>query len=220
MGTSDLVIFDCDGVLVDSEIIGCRIEAECLAAAGFPITLAEILTDFVGMTSPAMYAALEERYQRRLAPEVEAEITTRVLDAFRTDLQPVAGIRDVLEGLGKPVCVASSSDPDRIRLSLELTHLLPFFEPHLYSATMVSRGKPAPDLFLYAAAEMGVSPKRSIVVEDSPAGVHAALAAQMQVIGLSAASHCDAAHAVRLRDAGASEVVGSTAELAEVLVSA
>ncbi len=217
MRSMDLVIFDCDGVLVDSEIIGCQIEAAYLAAAGFPISLAEILRDFVGRSSAAMNVAMEEKYGRSLPAGLEAEIKARILDAFRSELRPVAGIHNVLEGLAVSVCVASSSDSDRIRQSLELTKLAHFFEPHLFSATMVVRGKPAPDLFLHAASQMKVEPARCVVVEDSIPGVMAALAAHMPVIGLSAASHCDANHAVRLRAAGATEVVTSTSALAASL---
>ena len=217
MGPVDLVIFDCDGVLVDSEALGCGVQAECLTEAGFPISLSEILTEFVGKSDASMFAAVEARHGRRLPTDLKAEIKIRVLDSFRSALQLVAGIPEVLDGLDRPVCVASSSDPDRIRLCLELTKLLPYFEPHLFSATMVQAGKPAPDLFLHAAAEMGVAAGRCIVVEDSVPGVTAALAARMPVIGLSAASHCDANHAGRLRAVGATEVVTSTAALAASL---
>ena len=213
MGSADLVIFDCDGVLVDSEVIGCKIEAECLTEAGFPISLAEILRDFVGRSSGVMNAVIEERCGRSLPAGLEAGIKARVLDAFRSELRPVAGILNVLDGLAASVCVASSSDPERIRLSLELTKLSHFFERNLFSATMVVHGKPAPDLFLHAASQMKVEPARCVVVEDSAPGVKAAVAAHMPVIGLSAASHCDANHAVRLGEAGATEVVASTSAL-------
>ena len=218
--STDLIIFDCDGVLVDSELIGCQIEVDCLQAAGFPITLSTLLRDFVGTSNAAMYAALEARFGRPVPADLEDKMRDRVLAAFRSDLQPVDGIGKVVAGLKKPVCVASSSEPDRIRLSLELTGLLSFFEPHLFSSTMVQNGKPAPDLFLHAADRMGVAPTRCVVVEDSVAGVRAALAAEMSVVGLSAASHCDAAHGQRLRQAGAARVVTSTAALGEILQAA
>ena len=217
MASADLVIFDCDGVLVDSELIGCRIEVDCLQDAGFPITLSELLTDFVGKSTAAGNVMLEARFGRPVPAAVEEEMRSRITAAFRSELQPVPGMREMLESLGKPACVASSSEPGRIRLSLELTGLLSFFEPNLFSSTMVNHGKPAPDLFLHAASQMGVAPARCVVVEDSVAGVQAALAAGMSVVGLSAASHCDAAHGQRLRKAGAPQVVTSTAALGELL---
>ncbi len=216
---ADLVIFDCDGVLVDSEAIGCRIEAECLQAAGFPITVSELLEDFVGKSAATCYAIFAERFGRPVPPAVEDEMRARVAAAFRAELQPVPGIRGVLEGVGAPVCVASSSEPARIRMSLDVTGLLPFFEPHLYSATMVEHGKPAPDLFLHAAQQMGVDPQRCVVVEDSVFGIEAGLAAGMTVIGLSAASHCDTAYRERLHKAGPSCVVPTTEALGQALLT-
>ncbi len=217
MGPVELLIFDCDGVLVDSEVIGCRIEADLLTEAGFPITSDEIVREFVGTSNGSMYATLEQRYGRPVAADLSGRLRATILAAFESDLAPVPGITQVLTGLSKPMCVASSSEPERIRLCLELTKLLRYFEPHLFSATMVAHGKPAPDLFLYAARQMGVAPPRCVVVEDSVPGIAAARVAGMRVIGLAAAGHCGPGYADRLRDAGATGVASSSAELATML---
>ncbi len=221
LGSSiDLVIFDCDGVLVDSEIVACRIDAECLTAAGFPITPNEMLRDYAGVSVASMLAGIEQKHGKSLPLGFQTMLSARVHDAFQTALVAIAGINEVVAGLTKPICVASGSEPDRIRLSLRLTNLLHYFEPHIYSSTMVERGKPAPDLFIYAADRMGAPPERCLVVEDSMPGVTAARAANMTVFGLTAARHCPPDLADRLISAGASQVASNAGELAAMLVTA
>jgi HAD superfamily hydrolase (TIGR01509 family) len=199
-----LVIFDCDGVLIDSELIGCRAEAAELARAGIAITADEILARFTGIPASAMYATLEAELGRALPTDLEARIAARIRADFERELAPVSGIHAALERIACPVCVASSSDPTRLEHSLRLAGLLERFAPHIFSATMVRHGKPAPDLFLHAAQTMGVAPADCLVVEDSEAGVHAGIGAGMRVLGFTGGSHCGPDHAARLLAAGAS----------------
>ena len=138
---------------------------------------------------------------------------------FETDLLPMEGIEAALQALPFRRCVASSSAPARLHQSLSLTGLLRYFEPHIFSATQVARGKPAPDLFLFAAAAMAAAPEHCVVIEDSVAGVHASVAARIPVIGFSGGGHCRPGHAERLRDAGASAVCDDMRSL-PALVSA
>lgn len=213
----DLVIYDCDGVLVDSEIISCRVDAEAFTEAGFPTTVEYVARHYVGHSVKSMLADMEARHGKRFPSDFAETLLHRTQAAFEGALRPVPGIREVLDGNGGPKCVASSSRPERIRHSLALTDLLHHFEPHLFSAQMVSRGKPAPDLFLYAADRMATPSERCLVVEDSVAGVTAAVAAGMTVIGFTAASHCADDLADRLREAGAREVAPDAEALMSVL---
>jgi HAD superfamily hydrolase (TIGR01509 family) len=212
----DLTIFDCDGVLVDSEIVSFAVEAEALAELGAAVTARDLLGRFVGTSSAAMFATIARENGIRLPPDF-AERTARCLAAFDERLRPVAGIGELLAGLAGPRCVASSSDPPRIRHCLGLAGILHHFEPHIFSATQVRQGKPAPDLFLFAAERMGARPERCVVIEDSVAGVTAARAAGMTALGLTAGSHCIDGQADRLRRAGAAHVFASCPDLARHL---
>lgn len=204
------VIFDCDGVLVDSEVIVIEVEAEMLASAGFAISVEEIAERYVGLSYPDMMIGLADQFGRAVPPGLSAEIQQAALDAFPGRLQPVTGIRTYLEGLDRPRCVASSSALNRVRLSLRLTGLDRFFDPyHVLSSEMVSNGKPAPDLFLLAAQRLGVEPQDCVVIEDSPHGVTAALAAGMDVIGFVAGRHARPSLTDRLAAAGATTIVDS-----------
>jgi HAD superfamily hydrolase (TIGR01509 family) len=141
----------------------------------------------------------------------------RVMDAFTRELKPMDGIGRLLAALKLSRCVASNSHIDRVRHALATTGLLPYLDPHIYTAAMVARGKPAPDLFLFAAEQHGVAPARCLVVEDSLSGVSAALAAEMQIVGFVGASHCRAGHAEAMLKAGCAEVFVRMNELAEFL---
>jgi len=209
----DLTIFDCDGVLVDSEIVSFEVEAEALAELGAAVTARDLLGRFVGTNSAAMFATIARENGIRLPPDFAERTTARCLAAFDERLRPVAGIAELLAGLAGPRCVASSSDPPRIRHCLALAGILHHFEPHIFSATQVRHGKPAPDLFLFAAERMGARPERCVVIEDSVAGVTAARAAGMTVLGLTAGSHCLDGQADRLRRAGAVQVFASCPDL-------
>ncbi len=201
-----LLIFDCDGVLINSELLGCQAESACLAAFGIAMTAEEILDRYLGISLPAMLADLEARLGRTLPADLADRLRQAVATAFEAGLRPMPGIEAALQTLPHPRCVASSSAPERLRDSLRLTGLLPHFDPHIFSATQVARGKPAPDLFLFAAQRMQAPPAACVVVEDSVPGVQAAAAAGMRVVGFTGGSHCRPGHAERLRAAGASAV--------------
>ena len=184
----DLIIFDCDGVLVDSEVLSCRCLSEVLAGYGINLNLDEALNLFLGRSSTAVL----DHYQalgRSIPAQFYDELRIGVRAAFLSGLCPIDGVRSVLEGLEVPYCVASSSDLDRVSFSLSLTGLAPHFGTRLYSAQMVERGKPAPDLFLYAAERMQANSRRTLVVEDSVSGITAAKAAGMTAWGFVGGSH-------------------------------
>ena len=207
MGT-ELVVFDCDGVLVDSEVIVIDVEADLLAAGGFPITADEIAERYVGLSYPDMMRGLEAQFGRPVPDTLSQEVQDRAVLAFEGRLQAVPGIPELLDRYHGPRCVASSSSPQRIDRSLELTGLARHFDPsHIFSATMVEHGKPAPDLFLHAADTLGVEPSACLVVEDSPSGVAAAQAAGMEVVGFVGGGHARPSLSRRLADAGAPLVV-------------
>ncbi|WP_328467696.1 HAD family hydrolase [Streptomyces sp. NBC_00448] len=186
----DLVIFDNDGVLVDSEPISNRILADCLTAAGHPTTYEDSLRDFMGAAPHRIHDVVRERSGAELPADFDAAYHAQVFAAFERELEPVDGVAVVLEKLaadGVPYCLASSGGHERIRVALRKTGLYARFgEERIFSAQDVGRGKPAPDLFLHAAREMGVAPDRCAVVEDSGLGVAAALAAGMDVYGYTA----------------------------------
>lgn len=209
---TELVIFDCDGVLVDSEAIVIEIESVLLAEAGFVLTPDEIADRFVGLSYPDMMRLLADDFGRPVPDGLSERIQLDALAAFPERLQPVRGMPDLLAGLdanpGVGRCVGSSSDLDRIRLSLDVTGLADFFHPaHLFSAQMVSRGKPAPDLFLHAAEQVGADPAGCLVIEDSPHGVTAALDAGMRVLGFVGGLHARPSLTDRLAAAGAEVIV-------------
>lgn len=216
----DLLICDCDGVLIDSEVIACEVDAEMFTEAGFPLTVAEVRRRFVGMSQAGMRATLEREAGRALPADFDDRLSTRLAAAFEQELAALPDVRRGVLALGMPRCVASSSSPERLRRTLTLTGLHDLFAPHIFSASQVERGKPAPDLFLFAAARMGAAPGRCLVVEDSVPGVTAARAAGMTAIGFTGGAHCDAGTPQRLRDAGAHHVARSWREFEELFESA
>ncbi|MBN3932786.1 HAD family hydrolase [Streptomyces verrucosisporus] len=186
----DLVIFDNDGVLVDSEPMSNRILAAYLTELGHPTTYEDSIRDYMGSAMHRIHDLILERSGQRLPHDFDAVFHARVFEAFRRDLLPVPGVGEVLRNLGTesvPYCVASSGSHERIRVALGRTGLCERFgDKRVFSAQDVGRGKPAPDLFLHAAEVMGVPPGRCAVVEDSPLGVRAAVAAGMDVYGFTA----------------------------------
>ncbi|TBO54519.1 HAD family hydrolase [Streptomyces kasugaensis] len=186
----DLVIFDNDGVLVDSGPISNRILADYLTELGHPTTYEDSLRDYMGAAVHRIHDLVLERSGERLPAGFDESFHARVFEAFRAQLEPVSGVGEVLRELaadGVPYCVGSSGSHERIRVALNGTGLFAWFgEERIFSSQDVGRGKPAPDLFLYAAKVMGVPPERCAVVEDSPLGVRAALAAGMDVYGFTA----------------------------------
>ena len=216
----DLIIFDCDGVLVDSEIVSFEVEAGMLTEIGIPLTARDLLARFLGTSSASMFATIERENGIKLPPDFAERAALRTLEAFDRKLRPIPGIAGLLANLPNRKCVASSSELPRIRHSLSLAGILHHFEPHIFSATQVKRGKPAPDLFLLAAESMGVQPERCLVIEDSVAGVTAACAVGMTVLGFTGGSHCLDGHADKLRAAGAGDVFASMTEIGRRLALA
>ncbi len=211
----DLVIFDNDGVLVDSEPISNRLLAAYLTELGHPTSYEDSLRDYMGAAMHRVHDLIQERTSRRLPENFDDVFHGRVFAAFERDLEPVAGVVAVLEKLtadGVPYCVASSGSHERIRVGHRKTGLDRWFDDaRIFSSEDVGRGKPAPDLFLYAAERMGVAPERCAVVEDSPLGVQAAVAAGMDVYGFTAMTP-----AAKL--AGATQLFRSLEDLADLLV--
>jgi HAD superfamily hydrolase (TIGR01509 family) len=180
---TELVIFDCDGVLVDSEPISIRIDVEMFAEVGMTVSEQEVIDRFVGRSPELLARAVEEHLGHPPPDGWEKRGEQRLRRAFEAELQPVAGIREALDRISLPVCVASSSPPERLRFKLELTGLYERFAGRIFSAAEVANGKPAPDLFLHAARQLGFDPAGCVVVEDSRYGVQAARAAGMDVLG-------------------------------------
>jgi HAD superfamily hydrolase (TIGR01509 family) len=214
-GEPQLVIFDCDGVLVDSEVISNRVLAERLTAEGLPTTVAEARRDYQGLLLADVIAKAQAKLARTLPDGWMTAYERDRAAVFRRELRPVAGASEAvqrLEAAGIAVCVASQGKLEKTRLSLALTGLEGLFpESARFSAESVSRGKPAPDLFLHAAATMRVDPSNCVVVEDTPSGVIAAVAAGMRALGYVADSDERA-----MRDAGA-EAMHSLTELPALL---
>lgn len=214
----DLVIFDCDGVLIDSEVISTRMTIERLAALGYDVSEPDANRRFVGRSYRSMRSDVEADWGQKLPPSFEADLEQATVEAMAKALQPVRGVSAMLSALKRPRCVASSSSVDWIKQGLTLTGLIHHLDPYLFSASMVENGKPAPDLFLHAAAEMGSTPELSLVIEDSVPGVEAGVAAGMTVIGFTGGSHAGhPAHAERLRDVGAKHVIPDITMLQSLL---
>jgi HAD superfamily hydrolase (TIGR01509 family) len=212
-----LVIFDCDGVLVDSEPIACRVMARELTRLGYPLSPDDCQERFTGVSMKTVMAMIEADWQRPLPAGFEERLREQDFAAFRAELAPVAGVEAMLERLTLPRCVASSGAPEKIRFTLTVTGLIGAFEPYLFSARMVARGKPAPDLFLYAAERMATPPEACVVVEDAVAGIRAARAAGMRVLGFAGAGHAGPGYAEKLAAAGADTVFTRMAYLPHLL---
>jgi HAD superfamily hydrolase (TIGR01509 family) len=212
MTEPDLIIFDCDGVLVDSEVLSCRCLSEVLAVYGINLGVDQALDLFLGRSVTAIlehYEALGHSFPEQFS----AELRAAVRGAFLSALCPIEGVSSVLEGLQIPHCVASSSDVDRVSFSLSLTGLAPHFDRRLYTSQMVERGKPAPDLFLYVTERMRADPRRTLVIEDSASGVTAGKAAGMTVWGFVGGSHYQSRDGKAiLYQAGADRVFGRMAD--------
>ncbi|WKD50116.1 HAD family hydrolase [Microbulbifer spongiae] len=188
MPSTELVIFDCDGVLVDSEHIVCRILAEEMNKLGMPTSAEELDEQFSGRPAEDCLLEIEKRYGGPLPDHYFGNTERRIREAFHAELQPVAGIEGLLDQLvqmGLPSCVASSGSHQKMQLTLRKTGLYEYFQGRIFSAEDVSRGKPWPELFLHAADTMGIAPDHCLVVEDSIAGVRAAAAAGMRVVGFA-----------------------------------
>ena len=207
-----VIIFDCNGVLVDSERIAAAVAAESFNRIGIPLTADLVIRYFFGRRPADMFATVEAAMQRSLPPDFAAGVAAAMPRAMPHAAHALTWLRE-------PKCVASSAPQDRVRISLQTAGLARFFDGNLFSASDVSRGKPAPDLFLHAAARMGVPPEQCIVVDDSPAGVTAAAAAGMTPVGFVGGSHAEANLAERLVAAGARSIVADLRHLKSAIVS-
>lgn len=189
MTDPELIIFDCDGVLIDSEVISARQLIAELQGYGVDMDMAFVSRHFLGRSYPVVLAEVRDRWGVALPDRFEADYRARLLAAFARDLQVMPGVIDTLASLRLPYCLATSSSPERLRRSLDITGLAPWFDGCAFTASEVGRGKPAPDLFLHAAARMGAAPAACVVIEDSLNGLRAGLAAGMQVWRFTGGSH-------------------------------
>jgi len=208
----ELIIFDCDGVLVDSELITNRVFADMLAGIGLPLGLDYLFENFVGRSMQHCWGEIARMLGHEVPESFRAEYQVRSLTALRTAVTAVPGVVELLDSLTIPICVASSGSHEKMTTTLGATGLLPRFRDRMFSATEVARGKPAPDIFLYAAAKCGMEPEQCVVIEDSSAGVRAGVTAGMRVYGYSAHTP---AH--RLLEAGAQAAFMDMARLPELL---
>ncbi|MDX8452006.1 HAD family phosphatase [Mesorhizobium sp. VK9D] len=215
MPQPDLVIFDCDGVLVDSEIIAARVEADLLTSAGFEISAEELAETYAGLTFKDIMLRVEEKsqipFQASLIDRAE-ELVDRKL---RADVRIIDGAREAVAAVTAPRAVCSNSRTERVEFMLEKVRLLPFFAGRIFSGLDIpsKKTKPAPDVFLYAADKLGANPKNTFVIEDSVHGIAGARAAGMRVIGFTGAGHSYPGHADALTEAGAETVIRRWAEL-------
>jgi HAD superfamily hydrolase (TIGR01509 family) len=222
MANPGMIIFDCDGVLVDSEAIKCEVVARYLGKLGISITGAAIIERFTGVPEREMYKALATETGLEIPPAYIAEIHALKIShcGAKGEALAMPGIHECLDSLrGIPICVASSSSPSMLEQVLRQARLWDRFAPNIFSAAEVKRGKPAPDLFLLAAARMAVVPGRCVVVEDSLAGIAAARAAAMAPIGFAGGCHCGPDHAEKLQRAGAEPVFTAMTGLAKYLAT-
>jgi HAD superfamily hydrolase (TIGR01509 family) len=207
------VIFDCDGVLIDSERISMDVDIALLAENGVDLTEAEIHRRFVGTTFEAMVTVLEREYKRPLPPDLAARKDGMMLDLYRRDLKPVPGVIPMLNKLKLPKSIGTNGPRARAMEALRMTGLEPFFGDRLTTYEDVKNGKPAPDIYLLAAQRAGFNPAHCLVVEDSATGVTSALAAGCKVIGFTGVAHDPVAKAKELQKLGVPHVIHDMGEL-------
>jgi HAD superfamily hydrolase (TIGR01509 family) len=189
MSSIKCIIFDCDGVLIDSEVISARIMIEELAREGIEIDFAHFQKNFLGRGFVKVAADIRATSGQVISADFESRYRSKLMDAFTKDLEPMPGIYEVLDRLSLPCCVATSSSPTRVEHSLKLTGLENYFGKNVFTTSQVKNGKPAPDLFLFAAAEMGMSASDCLIIEDSETGLVAAMHAHMRVWHFTGGSH-------------------------------
>ena len=221
MNGFDLIIFDCDGVLVDSEIIAAEVESGLLTEAGYPIGAEEMGERFAGMTWHNILLAIEREASIPLSASL-LDKSEKLLDArLARDVEIIEGVKAMLSRLRKPYCICSNSASHRLDMMLGMVGLREVFTPHIYSAKDLGpdRVKPKPDIFLHAAKQFGADPARTLVIEDSVHGIAGARAAGMRVIGFTGASHTYPSHADRLTEAGAETVISRMSELPDIVTA-
>lgn len=214
------LVFDFDGVIADSEALANTVLAEIVSALGLPTTLDQALNRYMGKRWPEVIAAIEEGVGRPLPDNFSDSLKIATLERFRTDLREVNGATAFIKRFAQiPRCIASSSSIDRVRHCLDVLELADDFGDNVFSADMVERGKPHPDIYLFAAERINVAPSDCIVIEDSAGGVRSGVAAGMTVIGLCAASHVPAGHARTLSDSGAHYTAATWADVPAIVSS-
>ncbi len=215
----ELIIFDCDGVLVDSEMISNRLLAEHLNKYQFPITAEDCMERFIGYSIVKIIAEVQSEGVD-LPNDFEPFLRQSDQAAFAVELEAIPGVENMLSQLTQNKCVASSGASDKILENLALTGLIDFFEPdHLFSTHMVKNPKPEPDLFLHAAKHFSAHPKNCLVIEDTTLGIQAGLAAGMTVFGFAGGSHCDEAYVARLKKTGIKTVFNEMNELSNLIAN-
>jgi len=208
------LIFDFDGVIADSEAIANAVLAEAVSRLGHPTTLDQALTRYSGRRWDEVVAEIEAATGKPLPSTFPGKHKRATLERFRTDLKEVSGAANFIRRFAHlPRCIASSSSLDRLQLCLEVLALEAEFGSHVFSADMVARGKPHPDIFLFAADKLRVKPNECLVIEDSAGGIRAAVAAGMTAVGLCAASHIRDGHDLKLKDAGAVHLADSWSDV-------
>lgn len=185
----DLIIFDCDGVLVDSEVISCRMHAKALCEIGYAITADQVFDRFLGRSEAESRREIEAELGRKLPDDFTLRMKTNEIEELARTVEGVPHVATALDRIARNICVASSGTPEKIRTGLTRAGLFDRFAPHIFSASQVKRGKPEPDLFLFAAAQMKTLPNRCIVIEDSIPGIIGATAAGMTVLGFRGGAH-------------------------------
>jgi HAD superfamily hydrolase (TIGR01509 family) len=209
-----LVIFDCDGVLIDSEILSARVDCEILSEFGYECTAEELAHRFAGFTTERIFELAGEELGRPIPEEVIRRAERETDRRLGAEVQPIPGVQEMLDQLDAPRCICSNSRPERLRVSLTKAGLWDRFRPYVFSVRDVpkGRGKPAPDLFLLAAGKLETDPSDTIVIEDSVAGVTGAVAAGMRTVGFTGGSHSWPGHAESLMAVGATTVIRRLAD--------
>ena len=219
MTSFDLLVFDCDGVLVDSELLSTRAIQSVLVEEGFPVPI-EAIDACIGMKQSDILARLNNHFSTGVESSLVDRIWLATRNLFEVELNATSGVHDFLTRVVLPRCVASSSTHERIRFSLEKTGLSGLFPSNaIFSSNDVKHGKPAPDLFLHAANCMSALPQRCVLIEDSPFGVQGGKAAGMSVIGYTGGSHSNDAIGRLLKEKGADWIVNSWSEVEAIVLS-
>jgi len=218
MPAIELIIFDSDGTLMDTEIIASKVEVEALAEYGFEMTPKEFGARFAGMNSTESHKIIEEEIGRSLPDDHFEKVSRKMKERFWRDVKAIDGAHAVLDMLDQPRCICSNSEPEKLKISLTKGELWDRFRPFIYSAyDFEDAKKPKPDLFLHAAREFEVGPRACAVIEDSVSGVTGAKAAGMRVIGFTGGAHSWPGHADMLTDAGAETVIDKLVHIPELL---
>ena len=210
-----LIIFDCDGVLIDSEILSARVDSELLGEIGYEITPEELAHRFAGITTERIFELVGEEMGRAVPKKLIERAKRETDKKLKEEVLPIGGVQEMLDALDDPRCICSNSRPERLQVSLTKAGLWDRFRPYVFSAQAVGegRGKPAPDVFLHAAGIFETEPADAIVIEDSVAGITGAVAAGMRVIGFTGASHTWPGHGEVLMEAGALTVIRRLSEV-------